>query len=58
MADGTGGHERGEIASKLVLDAVIAKCMPEGSFGTRALHSYIDYAIVNVAQRKKRPKNG
>jgi serine/threonine protein phosphatase PrpC len=53
MADGTGGHEGGEVASKLVVDAVLAKFLQEASFGARALRSYIDCAIVKVAQNKK-----
>jgi serine/threonine protein phosphatase PrpC len=53
MSDGTGGHTGGEVASKLVVDAVLAQFVQEASFGARALRSYIDCAIVKVAQNKK-----
>ena len=53
MSDGTGGHSGGEVAAKLVVEAVLAQFMQEASFGARALRSYIDCAIVKVAQNKK-----
>lgn len=53
MSDGTGGHEGGEIASRLVTEAIVAKFMQEASFTSRALRSYVDWAIVKVAQSKK-----
>jgi serine/threonine protein phosphatase PrpC len=53
IADGAGGHEGGEIASKLVVDAVLEKFNGESSFGARALRSYIEHAIAQVAQAKR-----
>jgi serine/threonine protein phosphatase PrpC len=53
MADGAGGHEGGEVASKLVIDAILEKFMRDASFSARALSSYIDWAIAKVAQSKK-----
>lgn len=53
ISDGAGGHEGGEIAAKTVVGAVIESFMRESSFGARALRSYIDHAIVQVADRKR-----
>jgi PPM family protein phosphatase len=53
MSDGTGGHAGGEIASKLVVESILKQFVQEASFGSRALRSYIDCAIINVAQNKK-----
>ncbi|MEN9868503.1 MAG: hypothetical protein RL748_4093 [Pseudomonadota bacterium] len=53
MSDGTGGHSGGEVAARLVVEAILAQFMREASFGARALRSYIDCAIVKVAQNKK-----
>lgn len=53
VADGTGGHEGGEVAARLVVESVINKFVQEASFSPRALRSYVDCAIVTVAQWKK-----
>jgi serine/threonine protein phosphatase PrpC len=53
IADGTGGHEGGEVAARLVIEAVIEKFVLEASFSARALSSYIDAAVVKVAQAKR-----
>lgn len=53
LSDGTGGHSGGEVAAKLVVDSILAQFVREASFGARALRSYIDCAIVKVAQSKK-----
>ena len=53
VSDGAGGHEGGEVASNVVVMAVLEKFLLELSFGHHVLHSYIDYAIAKVAQRKK-----
>ncbi len=52
VSDGAGGHQGGEIAANIVVRAVIGSFMRDLSFGSRALQSYIDEAIVNVAQGK------
>lgn len=52
VSDGAGGHEGGEIASNVVVNAVIDKFLLESSFGPHALRSYIDYAIAKIVQRK------
>ncbi len=52
VSDGVGGHFGGEIASNIVVHEVLDSFLRESSFGTRALHSYIDAAIEQVALRK------
>ena len=52
IADGTGGHEGGEIAAHLVTAGIIEKFRQEASFSTRALRSYINWAIKHVAIRQ------
>lgn len=52
VSDGAGGHLGGEIASSIVVQAVLDSFMRDLSFGSRALQSYIDEAIVSVAQGK------
>ncbi|MBI3727189.1 MAG: serine/threonine-protein phosphatase [Burkholderiales bacterium] len=53
LADGTGGHSGGEIAARLAIDSVIEKFVQEASFSARALRSYLDWAILKVAQSKR-----
>jgi serine/threonine protein phosphatase PrpC len=53
MSDGAGGHEGGEIASRLVVDAVLARFGDEACFGERALLSYLGHAIAAVASAKR-----
>lgn len=52
VSDGVGGHSGGEIASAIVVDAVVKRFLLESSFSQRALQSYIDYASEQIAQRK------
>lgn len=52
VADGAGGHEGGEVASRMVVDAVIRKFLGESSFGTGALRSYVEHASAALAQGK------
>jgi serine/threonine protein phosphatase PrpC len=49
VADGAGGHAGGEVASRLVVDAVVSNFVREGAFGPRALLSYVDHAVASVA---------
>lgn len=52
VSDGVGGYSGGEIASAIVVDAVIGRFLIESAFSPRALHSYIDYAAAQIARRK------
>ncbi len=52
VSDGVGGHAGGEIASNIVVEAVLDRFLRESSFGSRALRSYVDHAVVQIARRK------
>jgi PPM family protein phosphatase len=52
MSDGAGGHECGEIASALVVDAVLYEFLGESSFSEHAVLSYVEKAIADVARNK------
>jgi serine/threonine protein phosphatase PrpC len=52
VSDGVGGEAGGEIASKIIVEALTARFLKEASFGPRALRSYIDCAAAEVARRK------
>ena len=54
ISDGAGGHEGGEVASKLVVDAVLNKFLKESSFSQRAMHAYVGSAIAEVALGRRR----
>ena len=53
ISDGAGGHIGGEVASKLVVDAIIESFLREQSFSQRALQSYLDQAIRQVAHGRQ-----
>ena len=53
VSDGAGGHAGGEVASKLVVDAIVGKFANESAFGARALLSYVGHAIASVARGKQ-----
>lgn len=52
LADGAGGHEGGEVASRLVVDAVLACFAERPAFGPDALLGYAARASAEVAKRK------
>ena len=53
VADGAGGHEGGEVASRVVVDAII-NCFKEApGFGPESLLSYAACASSDVAARKR-----
>ena len=52
LADGAGGHEGGEVASRVVVDAVLACFKDQPAFGPEALLSYAKCASDEVARRK------
>jgi serine/threonine protein phosphatase PrpC len=54
VSDGVGGEVGGEVASRIIVDAVTANFQREASFGPRALRSYIDAAAAAVARHKAR----
>ena len=53
IADGTGGHEGGELAANLVTNGIIEKFKQEASFSTHALRSYITWAIKQVEKNQE-----
>ncbi|MES2299875.1 MAG: PP2C family serine/threonine-protein phosphatase [Pseudomonadota bacterium] len=53
MSDGAGGHECGEIASALVVDAVLHEFLGESSFSEHAVLAYVEKAIAEVARNKQ-----
>jgi len=54
VADGAGGHEGGEIASRVVVDSVLASFRQQPGFGPDALLGYAANASSDVAKRKQR----
>jgi serine/threonine protein phosphatase PrpC len=52
LADGAGGHEGGEVASRVVVDAILACFKDQPAFGPAALLSYAKCASDEVASRK------
>lgn len=56
LCDGVGGHEGGEIAASLVVDAVRTRFLEEGAFGARALYSYVNYAAECVAAKQSQER--
>ncbi len=52
VSDGVGGQQGGEIASRIVVEAILSRFKQESLFGERALRSYLDFAVSEVALRK------
>lgn len=52
VADGVGGREGGDIAATIVIESVLDSFLQDSSFSNRALRSYLDFAVVQVAVRK------
>jgi serine/threonine protein phosphatase PrpC len=53
IADGTGGHHGGEVASRLAVDAVLGGFCAAPKFGAPALLSYAAQATASVAGAKR-----
>lgn len=53
LADGAGGHEGGEVASRVVVDAVLTRFTERPAFGPDALLGYAACASAEVARRKQ-----
>lgn len=53
LADGAGGHEGGEVASRVVVDAILDSFNQQPGFGADALLSYAACASSEVARRKQ-----
>ena len=53
LADGAGGHEGGEVASRVVVDAILNCFRTKPGFGPDALLSYAESASSDVAKRKQ-----
>ncbi|MDB5920687.1 MAG: Serine/threonine protein phosphatase [Massilia sp.] len=53
IADGTGGHHGGEVASRIAVDAVIKAFRAAPAFGAPALLSYAAEATSNVAAARR-----
>jgi serine/threonine protein phosphatase PrpC len=53
VADGTGGHYGGEVASRIAVDAVLGAFCDAPAFGAPALLSYVAHASTNLAEAKR-----
>jgi serine/threonine protein phosphatase PrpC len=53
VSDGAGGHAGGEIASGIVVKAILDSFLYEQSFGARAMRFYVGQAVAMVANGKK-----
>ncbi|MFC5473303.1 PP2C family protein-serine/threonine phosphatase [Paraherbaspirillum soli] len=52
VSDGVGGQEGGEIASNIVVKAVLDRFQQEATFSPRALQAYIDFAVIKLVRRQ------
>lgn len=53
VSDGAGGHAGGEVASRMVVDAVVDSFLRELTFSPRALQSYLQQASDHVAAGRR-----
>jgi serine/threonine protein phosphatase PrpC len=53
VSDGVGGLQGGEVASGVVVDAILERVVQESLFGERALRAYVDFATARLAACKR-----
>ena len=53
VSDGAGGHQAGEVASRIVVDSMLEQFQRAPAFGSAALNGLAGHAITSVAKNKQ-----